>query len=747
MPFDYDKLKSKQVQNDSSWTSNSDLFMVLSLVFLLLYVISSLRNGSSAVQKTIQYKELKKRNQDLEQQILAYEALKEDYLKKEASKSEMNMYGELMDKLTLLKEEAKEEKNDLRERALENEKKERALNKYQQLVRNIVNTNLLAQKRINKRDKKIEQKDQVIVERDQTIVERDDTIQEKEVVIAKNNRTISSQQKDIERKIQDIARKKQIIAETKKDLAKRKVEIKNLEKVVSTKKSEIRRNNKKINKINNQLDRQIAKLKKEQKKHKFSKKVLNSKISNLKRVKKKQIRKLENVNKKARLRLKKVNTSLASVEGRLEEANNVIAVQKTEQADLDKEVKKTTQKLAKNRALYKKRVVALRRQHKEQLQSEQEEFEQSLRQQKLSTAEQKRRLSQYKKQAKVKEQELSSKIGQLNTEIKDVSSQLNQTIAEKKRLASNLKKSTKRFKKDLSKLKSNHARKIAREKKAFNKSLRAQRLSAKGKAAKLRAFKAKIAKEERNLKSKLAGLNSKIRSTQGKLANAQSGLSKAQKEKGRYLSSITNLKSKNTRLSGDLKKAQSQIDTRRKVAKRLAASLKKKGIKASVNLKTGDVTMAFGKEYFDAGKANLKNGMKGYIKKFIPEYSESLFSDPKIANKIEAVEIIGFASPTYRGKFVNPESLDSADQKAVQYNLRLSQSRANSVFDYIFDKKKINYKHQEKLYPKVKVTGRSFLSNEIKNAKQYEGMSHRKFCKKYDCRKAQRVIVKFSLKN
>ena len=49
MSLDYDKIKKKEEANQ--WTSNSDLFMVLSVVFLLLYVVSSLRNGTEAIEK------------------------------------------------------------------------------------------------------------------------------------------------------------------------------------------------------------------------------------------------------------------------------------------------------------------------------------------------------------------------------------------------------------------------------------------------------------------------------------------------------------------------------------------------------------------------------------------------------------------------------------------------------------------------------------------------------------------------
>ena len=55
MSFDYEKLKSKSdAGSGEHWTSNSDLFMVLSVVFLLLYVVASVKNGASAINKAIQ---------------------------------------------------------------------------------------------------------------------------------------------------------------------------------------------------------------------------------------------------------------------------------------------------------------------------------------------------------------------------------------------------------------------------------------------------------------------------------------------------------------------------------------------------------------------------------------------------------------------------------------------------------------------------------------------------------------------
>ena len=146
MSFDYDKIKSQE-EGGSHWATYSDLFMVLSLVFLLLYVIASLRTGTSNIESNAKYQEIERERDDLKQQIKVYNTLKDNYLHTGATNQEQKMYEELMDKLVLLKEEAKREKENLQKASEENAKKETALNKYQQMIRNIINTNMVRERR------------------------------------------------------------------------------------------------------------------------------------------------------------------------------------------------------------------------------------------------------------------------------------------------------------------------------------------------------------------------------------------------------------------------------------------------------------------------------------------------------------------------------------------------------------------------------------------------------------------------
>ena len=58
---------------------------------------------------------MSKEDEDLKQQIEVYSALKEDYLKTGASAQEQKVYEELLGKIDLLKDEARGEKQKLRE--------------------------------------------------------------------------------------------------------------------------------------------------------------------------------------------------------------------------------------------------------------------------------------------------------------------------------------------------------------------------------------------------------------------------------------------------------------------------------------------------------------------------------------------------------------------------------------------------------------------------------------------------------
>ncbi len=640
MSFDYQKLKQKQGDEGSLWTSYSDLFMVLSVVFLLLYVVATLRSGTFSVQKQLEMQKMSAQSEDLKRQIQAYNALKEDYLQKEASEDEAKMYEELMGKLTLLQDEATQEKQALEKQADENAAKAVALNQYQQMVRNIINTNMLAKKRIKTRDNLIVKKNDAIKEMDQTINTQAEEISTKAQII-------SQKESQIEEQENEIVRKQQLLEEKKKQVSELSQEIKSKEHTISE-------NQQKISSLNGNLSQKIKELEKTYASANSSKTELNRKIALLKLENAKKINQLHTQTKNMEESVTAINSQLAQASNQLQEANK-----------------------------------------------------------------------------KIGEQEALKK--QLEAEMKEASANYQQKMAE---------------------MDQNFKNKIAAERAALEKQLEGEKASAQEKLKRLAEFKDKVAGEKAELDKKLNELKGEVDATKNQLGQVskeandyKQKLDDAKKDHGKYLASIDKLKQERDNMAGDQGRAKEVSEAKKRLAEKIAANLANKGIKAGVDPKSGDVTINFGDEYFDTGKHNLKDNMKAILKKFIPIYSKSLFDDKNVAKEIQSVEIVGFSSPTYKGKYVDPQSLQEADRAAVSYNLDLSFYRAKSIFSYIFDKKNMNYNYQKDLLPLVKVTGRSFLAEEVKGRSIASGLTHQQYCAQHNCEKSQKVIIRFNLKD
>ncbi len=577
MSFDYDKIKNKE-ENGSHWASYSDLFMVLSLVFLLLYVVTSLRGRTGMFQSEAKFQEVTRERDDLKQQIKVYNTLKDNYIETGATEKEQKMYKQLTEKIVLLKDEAKKEKEDLREAANENAKKEIALNEYQKMIRNIVNANMVSSARLKRKNR----------------------------TIAKNYKNINQLESTVEQK--------------QKELEQRTIKIKQL---------------------NSSLDSKVKDLKKSFAQNKISKRKMEQKIAQLK----------ENNNQKIK--------SL--------ESSNLLA--------------------------------------KKEIEKQQQEISQ-------------------------KNQELA----QAESKIKSQENTLNKLNQQKQKITQNISNLREQFQKDMN---------LA--KKRFQSELEKEKMTSDQKDRKTAEFLKKSRQKEEKLAGQIQNMEAKVQETQGQLENARQESEKLAGKAKELENAKRNLASANNKLSEDVKRLQGAAEARNQVVADMKKELKKAGLDASVDGRSGDVVIAFGDEYFDTGKAHLKPGMIKVLKKFMPAYSKSLFSKKEIANKISSVEIIGFASPTYKGKYVNPVSLEVKNKEAVNYNLDLSYYRARSIFDYIFDTGKMKYKYQKNLLPIVKVTGRSFLAEDMAD-RNVTNMSNKEYCKKYDCKKSQKVVIKFNLK-
>ncbi len=584
MSFDYDEIK-KGEEGGSHWATYSDLFMVLSLVFLLLYVVASVRSGTSHVKSHAEYQKIVRERDALLEEIRVYNTMKDDYLSR-SNQSEQANYEELMSKLDLLQEDAKREKDELRQAAEENEKKEIALNKYQRMIRNIINSNILSSVSIERRNQ----------------------------TIKKNFKTIDQQQGQIQ----------------------------DLESTVVRKQKEIKKINGKITRLNSSLTQKIKQLRKSYKQRKISKKKMQAQVKRLKMANSQRIKKLKQKNQVAAQIIEQSKEKIERVSQNLAQAERTIASQKSDIATLVSEKHDVTQKI------------------------------------------------------------------------------------------SNLRQS--------------FQAKMAKEKQAFQSKLQKQQLSARAKAAQQKEFQKQVQQREARLANEIQKMESKAQDLQGRLEQTQQAQAQAEAKSQALASQNANLKGQRQQLSSDLKRMKELANAKKKLIDDMKKNLQRSGLKAQVDEKSGEVVIEFGDEYFDTGKANVKPGMERVLKKFMPAYSKTLFSDKKAASQIKSIEIIGYASPTYQGKYVNPVSLTADNKEAVNYNLDLSYYRARSIFDYIFDTEKMRYPHQEDILPMVKVTGRSFLAEGV-DKRQVANMSHKQYCKKFDCKKSQRVVIKFNMEN
>jgi outer membrane protein OmpA-like peptidoglycan-associated protein len=568
MSFDYNKSKNSH-GNDSFWTSYSDLFLGLSAIFLLLYVTSSLRTGTDALKNQVENQKLTMQVQELSNQLKMYESVKNDYMNKEAPKDEQSEYQELLDKLTLLEEVAKDDKTRLAQESLENERKAKALNKYQQMIRNVLNANKVAKSRIISRGDIIEEQIEEIGQQKENITKLEKDVDQKKNMLEENSRKIAASENALKKSMKDLRLAFQANKMTKKN-----------------------------------FELKVKKLKDESLRH----------ISSLKQTN----QKYEGQINEGTQKIAELGRALASTQGTLESTKGALESTKGE-------------------------------------------------------------LSQVKNQA----------------------ADLQKALADSEGAARGLKG-------QIGQLQKGFADERARDRAAFLGEMNKLKLGAKERAAREGQFRAAAARKEGELNKKLAGLQGQLQDTEGALA-----------------------------------KAKEEIDTRRGIASEIQKGFAASGVKADIDMQTGEVVLDFGDAYFESDSAKLKPEMRRVLEKAMPVYSKSLFGNPKVSSKISTVEIIGFASPTYKGRYIDPSSTRPEDREALKYNMDLSYQRANSIFSHLLEDHNPNFRHQKELLSFMKVSGRSFL--EVMNVQDRNVATATEFCRQNDCKKAQKVIIRFSM--
>lgn len=156
--------------------------------------------------------------------------------------------------------------------------------------------------------------------------------------------------------------------------------------------------------------------------------------------------------------------------------------------------------------------------------------------------------------------------------------------------------------------------------------------------------------------------------------------------------------------------------TQSQVAKELINQIKKNNVDAQVDAFTGQVKIS-DLELFDINSYQLSANGKKYLDKFIPVYVNTIFSNPKMSDKILNVSIQGHTdSQTFK-------NITSKEEQFTK-NMDLSLKRANAVEEYIFNTA-YNKKYTDKLIKTLIVEGRSYSDPILVNGKEDYAKSRR----------------------
>ena len=590
MNFDYEKIKRQQDDGGSHWATYSDLFMALSFLFLLLYVVASFRTGTVSHSAKLQTVALEEDQKRLQEQIRIYERISKNYVDQEANEAEKKLYDDVMGKLDLLNEESQQKQAELKKNLAQELQKSRQLNNYQQTIKNLITANMNSTVDVKNREQKLAQ--------------RVNELNELEFALRKKQRELNLTGEELNKTVGKLRASSQREQQARIAAAKKEKELKT----------------------------QIESITEESR------------------------QKLVAVQAQVEQRQK----ALQEKTKQLEDAKSTIATQAQRNQSLIRQVESA-------QAESQKQMQDLESSHKAMLADEKKRYQETLRQKELSAKEKLQAEREYRAKIEEENQKFNQKLGGLKSELQ-------------------------------------------------------------------------------NRDKQMSNLKDKQRSLASQNAQLSKSLASAKNAQGELKNKIAAGKAKAAAMEKALAAAQEKANRRKNMAKKIAQSFRNSGLDVSVNPDNGDLILNFGREYFDTGKFFIKSGMTQVLDKAVPIYAKSLFEDSSISKFINSVEIVGFASPTYAGRVVDPGSLASKDRTAINYNLDLSYKRARAIFKHIFNTNKMNFKYQSKLLPLVKVTGRSFFTQEIQGG-NVGNMDMKSFCKKFDCKKSQNVIIRFNLKD
>jgi hypothetical protein len=135
--YDYNEIRSKRQTIGTQWAAYSELFMVLAFIFLLMYMVASLRTGMISVTTHAKI-------EDLKQELKLYQSVKNEYLEQGQNAQQKKIYQQILGQITLLKSEASENKERLEIEFNEQKQRESSLNQYHKMIVAMIDANAIA---------------------------------------------------------------------------------------------------------------------------------------------------------------------------------------------------------------------------------------------------------------------------------------------------------------------------------------------------------------------------------------------------------------------------------------------------------------------------------------------------------------------------------------------------------------------------------------------------------------------------
>ncbi len=163
----------------------------------------------------------------------------------------------------------------------------------------------------------------------------------------------------------------------------------------------------------------------------------------------------------------------------------------------------------------------------------------------------------------------------------------------------------------------------------------------------------------------------------------------------------------------------------------------------NIDEKTGKVRINFQESYFVRGSFDLSENMKDLLRVMIPKYAKSIYENKDAAVQIESLKISGMTSPVHKGVYIDINGTSTETEIAREYNMILSNNRALSMYNFIFDEEEMgDYDFRARLKADLGIAALGFQNATPVSS---ELVGKRATCIEYDCKQEQASILEFRL--